>query len=135
MPGILADKNIEGQCSLLVHLLREEPRCEFWESLEFSTPTFADLGLDRTSTDWVVWQTCQRERLVLITDNRNAKEEDSLEEAIRALNSPECLPVITISNVQRFMHDREYAERVADQVLDYLLDLENLQGTGRLYVP
>ncbi len=35
----------------------------------------------------------------------------------------------------RLMRERDYAERVAAQLLDYLLDLDNLRGTGRLYVP
>ena len=30
---------------------------------------------------------------------------------------------------------RDYAERVAIQVLEYLLELDNFRGVGRLYVP
>jgi hypothetical protein len=43
--------------------------------------------------------------------------------------------VLTIGDPDRLMRDREYAERTAAQVFEYLLELENLRGTGRLYVP
>ncbi len=45
------------------------------------------------------------------------------------------LPVITIGDPDRLLRDRDYAQRVAAQLLEFLLDLENLRGTGQLYVP
>jgi hypothetical protein len=30
---------------------------------------------------------------------------------------------------------RDYAERVVVQILEYLLELDNFRGVGRLYVP
>ena len=43
--------------------------------------------------------------------------------------------VVTIADPDRLMRDRDYAERAAAQLLEYLLDLENLRGAGRLYIP
>jgi hypothetical protein len=40
-----------------------------------------------------------------------------------------------VSDPQRLAHSRDYAERVAEQMLDYLFDVENYRGTGRLYLP
>ena len=58
----------------------------------------------------------------------------SLESSIRELNTPQSLPVITIANVQR-MFEREYAGRAADKLLTFLEDIEQLRGSGRLYIP
>jgi hypothetical protein len=70
-----------------------------------------------------------------ITANRNAEGPDSLEAAIRTLGTARSLPVVTIGDPDRLLRDRDYAQRAAAQLLEYLLDLENLRGTGRLYVP
>jgi hypothetical protein len=43
--------------------------------------------------------------------------------------------VLTIADPDRLMRDRDYAERTAVQLLEFLLDLENLRGAGRLYGP
>ena len=33
------------------------------------------------------------------------------------------------------MADRDYAARVVAQLLEFLFDLDNIRGTGRLYLP
>ena len=135
MPGMVADVNVEGHLQVLVLLLREESRRAFWAHLNFRTPSFHDLGLPPISSDRAVCQKCQQEQLVLITANRNDDGRDSLEATIRVLNTKESLPVITLANPDRILSDRHYAERTADQLLEYLIDLEKYRGTGRLYVP
>ena len=79
MPGIMADVNIEGQFRLLMRLLETDFRKEFWEAMQWTTPTFADLGLPANAKDLVVWQICQQHDIVLVTANRKADEPDSLE--------------------------------------------------------
>jgi hypothetical protein len=133
--GILADVSIEGQFQALLRVFQIEPWKEFWADLNLATPRFADLGLVRKTTDWVVWQTCQREQLVLVTENRNANDPDSLEEVIRALNTPDSLPVLTLANAQRIVRERSYAELTAVRMLDILFDIDRRRGAGRLYVP
>ena len=135
MRGILADHNNEGHVTQLVRLLQREPWREFWGKLNLAVLTFADLGLSPAAPDVLLWQACQRERVVLITINRNAKGEDSLEATIRTLNTSGSLPVLTIANADRFLQDGAYQQRVVERLLEYLLEIDSLRGTGRLYLP
>jgi hypothetical protein len=93
------------------------------------------LGLSPDSPDAEVWRTCQREGLVLITGNRNADDPDSLELVIRGENQPDCLPVITLADPRRMQRERTYAEKTAERILDYLMRIDELRGSGRLYAP
>jgi hypothetical protein len=70
-----------------------------------------------------------------VTSNRNAEGSDSLEATIRALSTPNSLPVFTLADAQRVLQERSYAERVADRLLEYLFDIDNCRGVGRLYLP
>jgi hypothetical protein len=58
-----------------------------------------------------------------------------LESTIRSGNDETCLPVFTLANEDRFQNSREYASRVVEDLLEYLLDIELYRGTGRLYLP
>ncbi len=68
-----------------------------------------------------VWNVCQAEQLILITDNRNLDSEDSLEATIRRNNTPESLPVFTLADVNEFRTNRSYVDRVVEALHDYLL--------------
>jgi hypothetical protein len=133
--GILADINIQGQVQLLVRLMRGEPWREFWEDLHLACYTFADLGLARDTPDSVIWRLCQERELLLVTNNRNAEALDSLETTIRQHNLPSSLPVLTVADAEQLRHSREYADRVIEKLLDVLMRVEALRGTGRLYLP
>ena len=76
--GILADINARGQVEYLVQLMRTEAWISFWETLGLVLRHFEDVGLTPTSTDLEIWQRCQAEELVLITDNRNYESANSL---------------------------------------------------------
>ena len=82
-----------------------------------------------------IWQRCQAEQLVLITNNRNEDSPESLEATIRQHNTPESLPVFTIGNLDNFRLSRAYAERVLKRLYEYLLEIDSLRGTGRLFLP
>ena len=71
----------------------------------------------------------------MLTANRNDEGPHSLEATIRALTIPSSLPVLTIADPELVLASRDYAERVAIQVLQYLLDLDHFRGVGRLFVP
>ncbi len=71
----------------------------------------------------------------MITDNRNPDKSDSLETMIRTRTLPTSLPVFTISDIQRFRLERDYAEAIVAKLLEYLMDADNLRGAGRLYLP
>src|SRR5437867_3281606 len=45
------------------------------------------------------------------------------------------LPVFTIGNVSHLRYSRQYADRVIDKLLDALLRIDALRGTGRIYLP
>ncbi len=135
MRGILADADIKGYLQIIFRLFQEESRREIWNWLNCAAPSFEDLGLPSNASDRDIWRKCQKESLVLITANRNKKESDSLESTIRTLNEATCLPVITLANPDRIRREREYAEVVADDLLEYLFDIDKYLGTGRLYLP
>ena len=135
MKGILADVNIEGYVDLLVAFMQVDPSKLFWDHLELRYLRFSDVGLAPQSPDDAVWQICQQMELLLITDNRNQGGPDSLELTIRRMNTPSSLPVFTIADVQRLRRSRQYADQVIESLLIYLLQAENIRGTGRLYLP
>jgi hypothetical protein len=135
MRGILADHNNAGQVARLVQCLQQEPWREIWADLNLHVPTFAALGLAAQTSDAVLWQTCQQHQLTLITNNRNGHGPDSLEATIRAHNTPASLPVFTLASPDRVLHDPAYRERVAERLLEYLIDMDKYRGTGRLYLP
>ena len=135
MRGILADINVVGQRDALLSIWTSDTWRDFWDGLGLSVETFRTLGLSDTASDALIWRTCQREGLVLITGNRNDDGPDSLEATIRNQNQPESLPVITIGDADRVLRDRLYAENVADRLLDYLMRTDEVRGVGRLYVP
>ncbi len=135
MKGLLADINIQGQVDRLVARMQAEPWKSFWDYLGVRYCHFADVGLVPSALDSVVWERCQADELVLITDNRNKSSPDSLEATIRARNTPTSLPVFTIADVPHLRASRQYADRVIDRLLDSLLRIDALRGTGRLYLP
>jgi hypothetical protein len=132
MRGILADINVEGILTVLVHIWLSDIWREFWHDLGLSIQDFDSLGLPFDSTDKVVWRTCQVQRLVLITGNRNADEPDSLELVIRTENKADSLPVVTLANSERILNDRLYAEKTAEKLLDYLTRIDDFRGAGRI---
>jgi predicted nuclease of predicted toxin-antitoxin system len=133
--GILADINVIGPVASLVRQMQTPEWIDLWISLNIEFKQFSDVGLSADSADLEIWQTCQAEELVLVTDNRNRDSEDSLEAAIREHNQPNCLPVFTISNISRFQTSREFAQKVLEDFFDYLLRIDEVRDTGRLYLP
>ncbi len=135
MIRLLADNDAEGYVEFLVRVLMSDTWIAFWKDLELALVSFEDLGLDRDATDAEVWRSCQREQVVLITNNRNADAPDSLETTIREENRSDSLPVFTLASSKRIQIDRAYAERMAISLLDCLTRLDSLRGTGRLFLP
>jgi hypothetical protein len=132
---LLADANITGHVFRLTARMQAESWREFWDFLELRLVSFQDVGLDLDDTDATVWLRCQQEGIVLLTNNRNDDGPDSLEATIRTHNSPDRLPVFTIGAADQILTDAEYAEAVAESLFDYLLRLDAVRGTGRLFLP
>lgn len=135
MRGILADINVGRQQRAILAIWTADTWRDLWTPLELCVESFQTLGLPFDSPDDLIWRTCQREELVLVTGNRNDDVPDSLQATIRAENQPGNLPVITIADQDRVLRDRLYAEKVAERLLDYLLRIDEVRGAGRLYVP
>ena len=135
MNAILADNNIQGHVQVIFTVLESESWRELWAEVNLPLATFRDIGLTAEVSDALLWQACQQEQVILITANRNADGPDSLEVTLRTRNRADSLPVFTVADVERVLRSRNYAERVAAQLLDYLLDIDNYRGTGRLYLP
>ncbi len=135
MLGILADNDVAGHVQILQHHFESDEWRDIWHALNCTMHTFEGLHLSRDAPDRLVWQRCQEHQIVLLTGNRNDAGPDALESAIRELNNPVSLPVITLADPDRIRTERSYAEQAAVRVLEYLMDIENLRGTGRLFIP
>ena len=135
MPRILADHNVEGHLQALIHYFSAPEWADVWASLACQIDSFEELGVRHETIDTELWQLCQEQGIVLIAGNRNADGPTSLETAIRHLRTDKSLPVVTISDPDRLLRDRDYVQAAAVRLLEHLWDLENLRGTGRLYIP
>jgi hypothetical protein len=135
MRGVLADINIVAHVDALLLIWASDTWREFWNDSGFVVENFPGLGLSHDATDAVIWRTCQREGLVLVTANRNRRGPDSLETVIRNENQPDSLPVVTVADANRVLRDRAYAEKTAERILDYLMRIDEVRGSGRIYVP
>ncbi|MFI5459574.1 MAG: ACP S-malonyltransferase [Isosphaerales bacterium] len=135
MKGILADNDSEGLLEVILHIWSSNTWRDLWNDLGLSVESFLALGLSPESSDALIWRTCQEEKLVLITGNRNADGVDSLEMVIRVENQPDSLPAVTLANPKRILKDRIYAEKAAEKLLDYLTRIDDFRGAGRIYAP
>jgi hypothetical protein len=131
----MADHDVEGQLQALLRVGLSPGWIDLWIDASCQIESFERLALDDNATDAEIWKACKEHGIVLITGNRNAEGELSLEQTIRRLGTSQSLPVLTISDPGRVMNDRRYAEDIAAQVLDYLRDLDKMRGAGRLFLP
>ena len=135
MRGILADINAEGAVACLRLCWISTTWREFWAEHDLAVESFRTLGLPFDAPDQTLWRLCQQEQLVFITGNRNRRGPDALEAVIPSENQPTSLPVVTFGDTNRLLRYRLYAERVAERLLDYLMRIDEVRGTGRIYVP
>jgi hypothetical protein len=135
MPTIMADLNADGHLEVLIDIWTTPDWSPFWTSAHCDIESFDKLAIPETASDETIWHLCQDHGILLLTCNRNCDGDDSLEAVIRRCGTALSLPVFTIADPDRVIDNRDYAERVAARLIEYLYDLENLRGTGRLYVP
>ena len=135
MRGIMGDNDVQGHFTRLLRIFLSPTWRELWERLHLAVETFETLGLEHLAPDVLVWETCQARQVVLVTGNRNDEGPDSLEATIRSRNTPDSLPVLTIASPKVFMKSRSYAERVAEKILECLLEIDTRRGAGRIWVP
>lgn len=131
MISILLDHNIRSYYDLFTGTLATEDT-EGSAKVEFIL--FSDVGLPDDSTDLVIWNFVQEKQMFLLTNNRNHKGTDSLQEAISSGASFESIPVLTIGNVDR-LYERPYRERCLARIIDIAANLKTYRGCGRLFIP
>ena len=135
MPAIMADHDCAEQMQVLLRLLTSTAWHGLWTRLAVRVEPFVSLGVPPNTPDADLWQRCQTAPIILITGNRNEDGPTSLEATIQVWNTSTSLPVLTISEPQRLLSSCAYAQRVVERLAEYLIDVENLRGTGRLYLP
>jgi hypothetical protein len=135
MPGILPDNDVGGAFLTLTRIWFSDDWRSVWDELKVPLESFDSLKLERNASDLTVWKQCQKHDVILVTGNRNADGPESLEMTFRSHNDAGCLPVFTLANPRRVLENRDYAERVAEQILERLIDIELYRGAGRLFIP
>ena len=115
MRAIMADNDIQGHMNVIMRLLLSDAWRDIWVSLNLSVRTFADLSLETNVSDADLWHACQKDEVVLITGNRNKESADSLEATIESHNTPSSLPVLTLSDPDRVVQSREYANLLSSR--------------------
>ena len=96
--------------------------------------TFRDIGLPANSNDLEVWQFAQNNRMLLLTANRNAKGEGSLEQVMRTKNTATSFPILTVSDPDR-INEHDYRERCVERLVEITIDIQDYMGAGRLFIP
>ena len=128
---ILLDHNLEGYDVYLAAGLKEIG----WDDLILAHfKRLRDYALPDNLSDQDIWRFVQANRLLLITSNRNDEDETSLQATMRRENTPTSFPIITIPDEEALKRS-DYRQRVAQSLVDIILDLNNYLGTGRLYIP
>lgn len=135
MPTLMADHNAEGHLQVLLSVWTRPDWSSFWSAASCDIEAFEALEISEDESDEFIWKLCQARGILLLTCNRNDDGEDSLESVIRRAGTAASLPVFTIADPDRVIREREYAERVAARLIEYIYDLENMRGAGRLYLP
>jgi hypothetical protein len=131
MTTILVDHNMEGDAALLWGTIAGDG---WLEIVPMRIVTFADVNLPVDSSDRVVWGFAQEHRMLLLTDNRNMKGDDSLEQTIREGVTADSLPIITIGSLDR-IDESEYRQLCANRLVEIVVDLDCYLGYSRLFIP
>ena len=106
-----------------------------WESdLSIAFVRLRDLALSEETSDQDIWRFAQHHRLLLITSNRNQENATSLQATIERENTPEALPVLTLSQANRLLLP-DYRQQAAHKLAEVVMYLENYLGVGRIYIP
>lgn len=134
MQVVLSDHNCEGQAKAIFDTLHYDG---IWLELSpMKLIWFRDVDLPIRAEDEKVWRFCQEQGYLLLTGNRtNHDKAKSLEFTIRALLTPNSLPVITIGNLNRVIPDLVYRKRCAERLAEIIYDLPGYRGTMRVFIP
>ena len=133
MIPVLSDHNCIGQARELFRMLG---RLKYDALIETKLVLFTAVQLDDAADDETVWQLCQEQRFLLLTSNRRTVDGDlSLEAVVRRNYAPDILPVLTIGDPDRVLHDSDYCKQCAERLAEIIFDLDDYVGVMRLYLP
>jgi hypothetical protein len=87
--------------------------------------------------DRALWNYCQANGLVLLTENRNHEDEDSLNATLQDSWHEGHLPVLTLANKGKFENSEIYATRVANDIATLLFSSlhEGIRNQPRIFIP
>lgn len=129
--SILLDHNLDGHLVFLEAGMKETG----WDQIvTLVFKRLRDVGLPYDAPDHEIWRFVQEHRLILLTHNRNSDDETSLQATIQRENTPQSLPVLTISNKDDLALS-DYRQRAIHKLVEYAVDLDKYLGSGRMYVP
>jgi len=128
---ILLDHDVEGHARYLQVGLRETG---WGRDITIAFVRLRDLGFPDDSSDQDIWRFAQQHRLLLITSNRNQENATSLQATIERENTPEALPVLTLSQANRLLLP-DYRQQAVHKLVEVIIYLENYLGVGRIYIP
>jgi predicted nuclease of predicted toxin-antitoxin system len=128
---VLLDHDLEGHVVFLEAGLAETG---WHQLLAIEFLRLRDCGLPDSTPDDEVWRYAQAQRLLLLTNNRNNDDETSLHATIARENTPEALPVVTVSN-KELLRSAEYRQRAATALAKIVLYPEDFRGAGRVFIP
>jgi hypothetical protein len=107
MLGITADHNVEGHLKRLISICETSVWREVWSALRLELKPFSELGL-----------------VPRFAGSNHYRKQSTLKPSRSKF-----------ADADRILESRPYAELVVERLLEIILDIENLRGTGRLYVP
>lgn len=137
MRGLLADANVAGHQGRIVNLLDRSGLLEILAELGIEFALLSEIGLPCDVDDRTLWELCQRDGWLLLTDNRNDDGPNSLQAVLDDAWTPGMLPVLTLSDKPRFHRSAADRERVAADVADILFGLKygEYGDLDRIFVP
>ncbi|MEZ4662238.1 MAG: hypothetical protein R2911_32200 [Caldilineaceae bacterium] len=127
----MIDNNLAGQLDLLAGALFATG---WLELISLRLVTFAEMNLPENIDDRSLWRFAQANQMLLLTENRNMKGPNSLEQTIREEGASHSLPVITIGSRDRLMQP-DYRRRCAERLVEIIIDLHLYRGVSRIYIP
>ena len=130
--NFLIDHNLRGHAVLLLGSLTASG---WLDLISIRFVLFDEVGISADSDDRSVWRFAQANKMILLTANRSMKGKNSLEEVMREENTPTSLPVVTIGNVNRLLTESIYRERCINRLVEIVVDVEDYQGTRRIFIP
>ena len=128
---VLLDRDLDGEDKYFEAGMKETG----WDRLlTISFKRFRDFAIPDNETDREVWRFVQHQGFLLITNNRNRDDDTSLQATMERENTPESLPIITISRKED-LKQSEYRQEVITRLADIIIYLDDYRGAGRLFAP